>query len=336
LHASLKAIRENGRAVIVEGYMDWLALKKHGLEEVVATLGTALTDRHVRKLKGYAKEAVIVFDSDEAGKTAALKSLHIFANEGLSARVVVLPAGHDPDSFVNEKGLNLLLELLDRASPMFEFFLEQKLTERDSDEGKVRVLKELLPVLSEIRDFTLRSLYVRRLSKKIGVREDVVLSELKKFMRHSSGKAVEKGIKERLSDSKAKKRSIGDLQLLNLLAHYPHTVSRLMDCDCKILLSDPQIVEIVDAIFEKYLQEGPFSPEDLLESLKSEASREQLREVLHRPFVIYSDQDAEQAVVEIEEKARQKKILASFGKVKGDREAQNQILKLKIQGPLKS
>jgi DNA primase len=336
LHASLKAIRENGRAVIVEGYMDWLALKKHGLEEVVATLGTALTDRHVRKLKGYAKEAVIVFDSDEAGKTAALKSLHVFANEGLSARVVVLPAGHDPDSFVNEKGLDLLLELLDRASPMFEFFLEQKLTERDSDEGKVRVLKELLPVLSEIRDFTLRSLYVRRLSKKIGVREDVVLSELKKFMKHSSGKAVEKGIKERLSDSKAKKRSIGDLQLLNLLAHYPHTVSRLMDCDCKILLSDPQIVEIVDAIFEKYLQEGPFSPEDLLESLKSEASREQLREVLHRPFVIYSDQDAEQAVVEIEEKARQKKILASFDKVKGDREAQNQILKLKIQGPLKS
>jgi len=339
LHASFKAIREKGRAVIVEGYMDWLALRRHGLEEVVATLGTALTDRHVRKLKGYAKEAVIVFDSDEAGKTAALKSLHVFANEGLSARAVVLPAGHDPDSFVNEKGLDRLLGLLDKASPMFDFFLEQKLTERDSDEGKVRALKELLPVLSEIRDFTLRSLYVQRLSEKIGIREDVVLSELKTSMKNLSGKAIGKCVKERLSELRAEKSSIGDLQLLNLLVHYPHTVSKLMDCDCKILLSDPQIIEIVDTIFERYLKEGPFSPDDLLESLKSEASRGQLREILHRPSIIFSDEEVEQAVAEFEKKAHQKKIAASlesFRKASGDAEALNDLLKMKIQGPLKS
>ena len=126
----------------------WIALKKHGFQEAVATLGTALTDSHVRKLKGYAKEAVVVFDSDEAGKSAALKSLYVFANEGLPARAVVLPSGHDPDSFVNENGLDRFQDLMDQALPMFDFFMDQKLTGADSDEGKVRALKEISPVLS--------------------------------------------------------------------------------------------------------------------------------------------------------------------------------------------
>ncbi|MBW1850885.1 MAG: DNA primase [Deltaproteobacteria bacterium] len=336
LHASFKGIREKGRAVIVEGYMDWLALKKHGLEEAVATLGTALTDRHVRKLKGYAKESIIVFDSDDAGKSAALKSLHVFANEGLPAKAVVLPAGHDPDSFVNEKGLDQFLDLLDNASPMFDFFLEQKLTEGDSAEAKVQALKEMLPVLSEIRDFTLRSLYVRRLSDKIGIREDVTLSELKAHMKNSIAGVPKKRINASQSDSEKKKASVGDLQLLNLLVYYPDTIPRLMACECKAFISDPEVINIVDIIFEEYLQRGAFSPEDLLESLSSVASRERLMETLHRPFIIYSDQDAEQAVAEFEKKAYQKKISASFRKAKGDWKTQNQLLKKKIQGPIGS
>ncbi|MBW2142830.1 MAG: DNA primase [Deltaproteobacteria bacterium] len=336
LHASFKVIREKGRAVLVEGYMDWLALQKHGLKEVVATLGTALTDRHVRKLKGYAKEAIIVFDSDEAGKSAALKSLYVFANEGLSARAVVLPAGHDPDSFVNENGLDRFQDLLDHAFPMFDFFLEQKLTKGDSDEGKVRALKEILPVLSEIRDFALRSLYVRRLSEKIGIREDTVLAELKRHLKHPSNEVPKRGIKESPENTEKKCASKDDLNLLNLLLQHPDTISSLVKFDYRILLSDPEIVRIVDVIFEKHGDEGSFSPEDLLDSLPSESSRERLREALHKPFIIYSDQDAEQAVTEFEKRVHQKKISASFKKARGDRETQNKLLKLKIQGPLRS
>ena len=91
LHSGHKAIREKGRAVVVEGYMDLLALRRHGLGEVVATLGTALTSDHIRKIKGIAREAVVVFDPDEAGVGAVLKSLPIFLNEGLRARAVELP-----------------------------------------------------------------------------------------------------------------------------------------------------------------------------------------------------------------------------------------------------
>ena len=335
LHASYKAIREKGRAVIVEGYMDWLALKNQGLDEVVATLGTALTARHVRKLKGYAKEAVIVFDSDEAGKAAVLKSLPIFSNEGLPARAAVLPDGHDPDSFVNANGLESLLALLDEATPILDFYLEQKLTQTGLDmERKVRVLEEIFPALSELRTGTQRSLYVRRLSERLGVKEEVVWSELSIFMKRPSENRLKSSMRDRLIDQKAKKTTVSDLQLLNLLIHYPQTIPRLMEHECRILLSDPIVLKIVDIIFHEYRQNGLFSHERLMESLHSEEACERLREILHRPFV-YSDQDVEQAVAEFEERVYQAKLSASFQKARehGDMERLVQLTKLKSQGP---
>jgi DNA primase len=335
LHASYKAIRDKGRAVIVEGYMDWLALKKQGLDEVVATLGTALTARHVRRLKGYAREAVIVFDSDEAGKAAVLKSLPIFSNEGLPARAVVLPDGHDPDSFVNANGLESFLALLDEATPILDFYLEQKLTQTGLDmERKVRVLEEIFPALSELRTGTQRSLYVRRLSERLGVKEDVVWSELSVFMKRPSKNRLKSSMRNRLIDQKAKKTTVSDLQLLNLLIHYPQTIPRLMEKECSILLSDPIVLKIVDIIFNEYRQNGVFSHERLMESLHDEDACERLREILHRPFV-YSDQDVEQAVAEFEERVYQAKLSASFQRAKdhGDMERLVQLTKLKSQGP---
>jgi len=328
LNASHKSIREKGRAVIVEGYMDWLALRKHGIKDAVATLGTALTERHVRKLKGYAGEAVIVFDSDEAGKTAAIKSLPIFSNEGLSVRAVVLPEGHDPDSFVNANGSDRFMGLLDKAPSMFDFFLEQKLVHRDSDvEVKVRLLKEILPVMSELNESTQRSLYVRRLSEWIGIKEDVLWAQLRSIEKKHSASAIESDVKGRLASSKVEKR-FDDLHLLNLLIHYPDAASRLVDCEWRILLSDVAVMEIIDTFFQKYSQEGSFSPQDLLERLESDDARKQYSEALvEAPH--YSKQEVDLAVAEIKGKAHQKMISESIKKARGDAEALNQILELK-------
>lgn len=334
LDSSHKAIRKNSRVVIVEGYMDCLALRKHGLDEVVATLGTALTSKHVRKLKGYTDKAVIVFDSDKAGKAAALRSLPIFSNEGLSAKAAILPEGHDPDSFINENGLDRFATLIDRASSTFDFCLDQTLIQIDSGvEEKAGVLKELIPILSEIGDVTRRSLYVQRLSEKTGVNESVVLNELEKFIKDPSKKGFV-NIKEHLVDSK-EERKLGDLQLLNLLVYYPRSVTRLMNCEWGVLFSDSTVYEIVSTFFQKYRQNGPFPPEDLLESLESEPARVQLREVLSKRS-FYSDQEVDQAMDEIEAKVHQKKISASIHKVRErgnvDPEALNQLLKLKVLG----
>ena len=331
LHASFKAIRQKGIAVIVEGYMDLLALRRHGLDEVVATLGTALTDQHIRKIKGYAREAVVVFDSDEAGRNAALRSLPLFLNEGLPAKAVVLPNGHDPDSFVNTEGLPEFLKLLNSASSMFDFFIDQKLTQDDSDiEGKVHALKEILPVLSQLRNAAQRSLYARRLSEQIGIKEEVVLSELKSFKQDLSGDALEKGLKGRLTGPKVEKK-IGDIQLLNLLVHHPKAVTGLMTSDCRALLSDDTASEIVGVIFDTYRKEGRVSLENFEEHLDNDDVRIRLREVMVADS-IYSDQEVKQAVEEIREKARQKKLSDSVKAIKGDPEALNDLLlKLRAQ-----
>jgi len=337
LHATYQTIREKQRVVIVEGYMDFLALRGSGLGEVVATLGTALTSEYVRKLKGYADEAVMVFDSDEAGKAAVSKSLSVFLNEGLSARAVVLPEGHDPDSFVNSYGLSQFLELLNGACPLFDFFLEQKAAQRVSDvEGKARVLKEVLPVISELRSSTQRSLYVQRLSERIGVREEVVLAELRASGQFISRKNFERDMKEHLAVSKVERRFGRDFHLLNLMIHFPQAVLRLKNCEWKVLLSEPAVTEIVETFFENYPRGGSFSHEELLENLQNEDARKLLREALLLPS-FYSDQMVELAVVELEEKVRQIKISASIQKAKesGDIESLNQLLKLKAQRPVK-
>ena len=330
LNSSFQAIREKNRAVIVEGYMDCLALINHGLKEVVATLGTALTNKHVRKLKGYANEAVVVFDSDKAGKTAALRSLPVFSNEGLSAKVVILPDGHDPDTFVNANGLTKFLELLDQASPILDYYLDQKLTQENLDiETKARILKEIIPTISDLNTHTQRALYVRRVSERLGIGEEVMLSEMKAFKNNPSKKLIGSGLmhRERLKVSKREK-NISDIQLLNLLVHHPHTIPSIIDIECKTLISDPVIMEIVDTIFERYKQEGINSCENLEESLKSEFARIQFREALSEPS-FYSENEVDQAIEEFEVKASQKKFLASFKKVKGDAEAYNELLKLK-------
>jgi len=325
LHASHQAIRRKGVAVVVEGYMDLLALRRHGLEEVVATLGTALTHDHIRKIKGYAREAIVVFDADEAGKMAALRSLPLFLNEGLAARAVGLPHGHDPDSFVNRNGLPAFRSFLEKAIPMFDFFMDEKLAQGGSDiEGKVRVLKEILPVLAQVRNRAQRALYAGRLSERMGIKEEVILSELQAALIGMSGRDLQHGLTERAAASRREQR-IGDLQLLNLLVHHPSAVTRLVESECVALLSDAATSHIVKKIFETYRQEGRFSPERLEEDLEGEEVRVRLRESLVADS-IYSEQEVKQAVLEIGEKARQKNFADALKAARGDPQALNRLL----------
>lgn len=326
LYSAYQGIRESGRVVIVEGYTDVLALRKHGFNEAVATLGTALTKEHVRKLKGYAKEAIVVFDSDAAGKGATLKSLPLFLNEGMTAKVMALPEGHDPDTFVNSKGLQGFIEHLEKSMPIFEFYLDLKLAQSDgSIENQVDILKELLPVLSEVNSESQRLLYIRRLSEKSRIPESVILGELKK--QGSSHEGDEQGtrLKKILSSKTAKNQD--DLYILNLLAHFPDKAGRLIDSGCRVLLSDPVIMDIFDSICEIYEKDGESDPDSLAEKLKNEASRERYREAILSPS-IYRD-DVEQALQAFELKVKRINLSKSFRETGNDLEKKNLILKQK-------
>ena len=115
LPLALDAIRKSGRAVVVEGYFDLIALHRAGLAEGVAPCGTALTPEHVRRLRRYTNEVVLLFDGDEAGQRAAERSLPVLLSEGLRTRAAFLPTGADPDDLLRTSGPEALRAVVDNA-----------------------------------------------------------------------------------------------------------------------------------------------------------------------------------------------------------------------------
>ncbi|MFO8112561.1 MAG: DNA primase [Desulfosalsimonadaceae bacterium] len=179
LHAAREKCRTEQSVYVVEGYFDLLSMHQFGIGNSVATLGTALTSEHVRRLKGYAKKAFLVFDSDEAGIKAAHRTTGIFIDEGMEAAVVLLPKGHDPDSFLFEYGANEFFKIAEKALGLVDFQIQSAIERNgNSLEGKIRIISELAQPLAQIADSSARSIYVRYLAEKIRVDETTILEKI--------------------------------------------------------------------------------------------------------------------------------------------------------------
>jgi DNA primase len=326
LHVAYEAIRQTGYVVIVEGYTDVLALVKHGFQGAVATLGTALTRDHIRRLKGYAQEAVLVFDPDAAGMAAAMRSLPLFLNEGMSSKVLILPKGDDPDTFVNANSIKAFQELLERSVPTFDFFLDRKLAEsRSTIEGRSNAVKELIPVLLDLNSEVQRSLYVRRLSEKLGVPESSFLKEMEKGKMQKSMKAEGSQVQDRSSYREVKVSD--DVFFLNVLVHHPGSIERLVRLDLKSLLSDPATIEIFETIARNYRGQESFSLEQMMNNLSGEPAKEVFREAMVSPSR-FQDEEVHRILSDFEERIKIKAI-AARAKASGDIESYNKVLKLK-------
>lgn len=167
LHLAKRAIGSQDRAVVVEGYMDAVALHKAGVENAVATLGTALTREHLILLGRYTRRAVLLYDSDSAGLSAALRSLPLFEESGIDVRVATLPDGHDPDSYVRQYGPVALAERLDAALPVLDYRMDLLIRQHgtSTEEAVVRLAKAAVPVLAGVRNHLDRGRWIRRLAE---------------------------------------------------------------------------------------------------------------------------------------------------------------------------
>ncbi|MCF8069928.1 MAG: DNA primase [Desulfobacterales bacterium] len=180
LNAARQKCRSTGSVFIVEGYLDMLALYQHGIENVVATLGTALTPEHVRLLKGYAGRAILVYDSDEAGINAARRSIPVFEKGFMDAQILVLPAGYDPDSYVFEFGRDAFEKAASGALGVISFLIDAAVKKYGlSTEGKIRIVSEMSPSLAVVDDAVARSLYIKELAEQIGIDELTVLDKVR-------------------------------------------------------------------------------------------------------------------------------------------------------------
>ncbi len=172
------AIRDAGEALVVEGYMDLIALAQYGIENAVASSGTALTTDQARLLRRYAPKTILIFDGDTAGATAAMRGIGSLFEVGLEVRVVTLPENHDPDSYVRAHGPDGLLRLTENAAPAIDFLMEQ-FEQRDdlsTIDGKTRTAHALAELVGRIKDNALKQLVIKDIAEKIGIDEETLIS----------------------------------------------------------------------------------------------------------------------------------------------------------------
>ena len=168
------AIRAAGRAIVVEGYMDVMALAQHGIEYAVATLGTATSASHVQKLLRQTDEVVFCFDGDAAGRKAAWHALEVslpYLADNKTVRFLFLPPEHDPDSFVREEGKEAFEKRLGDSRPLSEFLLEELKSRTDlgTAEGRSRLAHEAKPLLQKVSAPALRLQLLKALAEAAGM-----------------------------------------------------------------------------------------------------------------------------------------------------------------------
>lgn len=188
LEKAREAIRREGKTLVVEGYMDAIALHRFGYDYSVATLGTALTENHARLLRRYGENIFLIYDGDEAGLLAAQRGVEVFLSIGLPVRVVLLPPGEDPDSLLGKEGQEAMDAVLEEACDGFKFCVDRVVAVHgvDSAVGKRGVVRALLPVLKRIPEATVRAQYVTVLTSLIGVQPDDekgILRDLEQLLR---------------------------------------------------------------------------------------------------------------------------------------------------------
>jgi DNA primase len=264
-----QAMREQGAAIIVEGYFDHLALYQAGVRHAVATCGTALTSGHLKLLQRYAGKVSTLFDSDLAGKKATFRAMELFLEGGLPASVVELPAGEDPDSFIRKEGNEAFATRVAKARPIFDFFIHDLISSHDtgSVEGKRSVLAALIPHLRAIGDRMQRNLYVAEIARLIGIHENDLRREV----------GLEPRAKASAAPVKAPKKSSTNAEemLLALMGKYPEVAHRVREYGIDRLFQQ-DLMSVAEAIMNQAASSMGVNWAQILERVESIEERNRL------------------------------------------------------------
>jgi DNA primase len=267
LYQHREAIRKQRRALVVEGNFDLLSLVVHGIDNVVAPLGTALTRQHVRSLRGYCKEVVLLFDGDAAGLKAAMRSVPFFLAEQVEALVALLPAGHDPDTLVQEKGVSGIETLIDQALALPEFVFETLVEQHGLTlDGKNHIIADLQPLLAT-GDASQRALMVAHFSEKLGVPPGRMSKTAVRVLSPAPGAAQEE-LRSSFESLPRRYRQIVDFLIL-----YPEFLDILLAAGLENVMREPVLTDFM--IFLKELAgSGECTPENIFSSLSDGPERD--------------------------------------------------------------
>ena len=261
LHVANRYATEKDCVIIVEGYFDLLTLHQYGLKHSVATLGTALTTQHIRTLKRYTKNLITIFDADQAGVQATLRSLPLFLEEEVVGKTIALPKGEDPDGFLRKGNLEDFGKRVERALPLIDFFFERlmKTTDLKSVDGKVKVAKEGVALLSKIPDKIRREFYLKALAERLDIQESFLYEMLR-----SSPKESSKAGEDLRKSSMDKTFPKSEQMIVRLMVQHPEFISTLSKEGIFKEFENPILQKMAEALGDLYQRKGKL---DLPEAL---------------------------------------------------------------------
>ena len=208
-------IRNLGFAILVEGYLDCIIPFQEGIHNVVASLGTALTDNQVRLLRRYMDQpqAVVNFDPDSAGQAATMRSIDLLLAEGFKVNILRMPTKQDPDAFVRGHGVERFRELLKTTQPYIDYIIDVSIAGHDTSRptGKVAAINAMLPHLARMRDKVARADYAGQIADRLKVDSNIVREELKRTAINRQPSLDTKRVRA------AEDITIGERQLLELM-----------------------------------------------------------------------------------------------------------------------
>ncbi len=165
--------------ILCEGYMDVISVYQAGIKNIVATLGTAITENQAKLMLRYAGEILICYDSDEAGTKAALRAIDVIADAGGRSRVIRLKNAKDPDEYINKNGVEKFKEAVRNAVPATEFKISliKKQYDTTSTEGKILFIDEVVKIFARLKDAVEVDAYITKVAEDTGISRDAILSK---------------------------------------------------------------------------------------------------------------------------------------------------------------
>jgi DNA primase len=281
LHRARREIGARGMAIIVEGYLDVIALHMNDIGNAVASLGTAFTFGQAKNLSRFCPEVVFMYDGDQAGKIASLRGCAAAAEAGLKIRVVRLPDGDDPDSFVRKRGPDEVRSLIENGAHYVDFILSET-----SPREKEEAVRLALGIMQRIGDPTRRSIDLRLLYERTGIPE-YKLEQTLAGLRTPGGWS---GVEEKGGDAACDKI---EKSLVSILVGMPQYAETIFEEISPSDLSDARTRAIAELISDRRSRGLPFDAAALLSGIEDEPTRRLLAEC---SLELDADADAEKMV----------------------------------------
>lgn len=258
LNSAYEAIRLNDSAIIVEGYLDLITPYQAGFKNIVASCGTALTLEQLRLIKRYTNNVVMVYDSDNAGMLATVRSLDLLIEEGLNVQVAGLPEGYDPDGYLRRLGPDKFRELLEKAKDIFDYKMEilKSKYSRVTIANKANIASEMLPTISKFSNMVLKSAYLKKLAEALKVDESSLWSELKK-VNHARDYSVTRKEKDASNGAGPLRQpllasSTAERLLVKLMLEETEFIAHLREKISPADFKDRSLSQIVSRMFELF------------------------------------------------------------------------------------